>query len=83
MSEKKSFQDAEGRFLYPLMRYFFPKQWGEWEQARYDYVGVISRSALSDKYTWEGAEFWGPRPGIRPYAVEVVVFRGKRYRLVD
>lgn len=71
------------RAIHSVVRTLFPTHYREYEMARYDYCGVIHRSALSDTYIWEGGEYWAAVPGLRPVPVEVVIWNGKRYRIVD
>lgn len=72
-------------FIEIFMEKVWPAKWEDYQQARYDYEGYISRNQVLDM---AGAEIWCPCPGKRVRMVEVVRVEGpygssKRLRVRD
>lgn len=72
-------------FIEIFMEKCMPAKWEEYQRARYDYEGYIFRWDIRSP---RGAELWGPCPGKRLRAVEVVELiepdgRRKRLRVRD
>lgn len=67
-------------FIELFMEKVWPARWEDYQQARYDYEGWISRDQVGEL---QGAEIWCKAPGKRLRSVEVVMYQGKRMRVRD